>query len=398
MLSRPFIPTSLPLSLLLLTTALIFISTPASPATASGARISQQPVWAAVVLGWTTLIPLEPEALAVTILHTNDLHAHYESFGCYGEVLEGGVARLKTAIDGIREEAGNACILLDAGDQFEGGSPYFTRGGAARVVADVMNEMDYDAMCIGNHEFDSGPVELAEFINLAEFPVLSANIDALSDPYLADKILPYELFFFKGERVAVIGLTTEGTAASSSPGPNVRFLDAISTAQQTVQELEEAGINKIIALTHLGYGRDLELATSVHGIDVIVGGHSHTRLDPYPTVTSSLTGEPVLIATAYEWGKQLGRLDVTFTAEGLVKSFDGETITIDESIAEDGDMLELLTTSHVDDIVALPWHVVIVHKAIAVMRSETFYAGILVGLSIAALIWFVLRIRRALRA
>ncbi len=293
----------------------------------------------AVVLGWMWLAPSEAEPLELTILHTNDLHAHYESFEPWGEPIQGGVARLATAIESVRDEADNV-LLLDAGEQFQG-TLYFTVGGA-NVVADVINELTYDARAIGNHEFDSGPAELARLIDLAEFPVLSANTNALADADLADEILPYELFFFNGEPIAVIGLTSEHTAIASSPGPNVRFLDVVVTAQRTAQELEEAGINKIIALTHFGYERDLELAESVHGIDVIVGGHSHTMLDEYPVVTFSASGEPVLVVTAYEWGKQLGRLDVVFTADGLMGSFFGEPIVIDESIAEDGDMLELL--------------------------------------------------------
>ncbi len=299
----------------------------------------------AAVLGWMWLAPSESEPLELTILHTNDIHSHYDSFEPWGEPIQGGVARLVTAIDAVRDESDNV-LLVDAGDQFQG-TLYFTVGGA-RVVADVMNEIGYDAMCIGNHEFDSGPAELARFIDLAEFPVLSANIDALADSDLSDEILPFELFFFDGEPVAVIGLTTEHTAITSSPGPDIRFLDVILIAQQMTEALEEGGINKIIALTHLGYEQDLELAASVHGLDVIVGGHSHTQLDEYPTVTSSISGEPVLIVTAYEWGKQLGRLDVTFTAEGLVGAFDGELIGIDESLPEDEDMLELLVPYQAD--------------------------------------------------
>jgi len=293
----------------------------------------------AAVLGWMLLAPSEAEPLELTILHTNDLHAHYESFEPWGEPIQGGVARLATAIESVRDEADNV-LLLDAGDQFQG-TLYFTVGGA-NVVADVMNELAYDAMAIGNHEFDSGPAELARFIDLADFPVLSANTEVMADSDLPGEIFPYELFFFDGEPVAVIGLTSEHTAIASSPGPNVRFLDVVPTAQRTAQELEEAGINKIIALTHLGYDRDLELAESVHGIDVIVGGHSHTMLDEYPVVTFSASDEPVLVVTAYEWGRQLGRLNVVFTADGLVGSFFGEPIVIVESIAEDGDMVELL--------------------------------------------------------
>jgi len=303
----------------------------------------------AAVLGYLWLVQPEATEVELTILHTNDIHSHYDSFEPWGEPVQGGAARLAVAIEAVRDEVDNV-LLLDAGDQFQG-TLYFTVGGA-NVVADVMNEIGYDAMVLGNHEFDSGPAELARFIELAEFPVISANVDATSDPQLSDRILPFAMFFYSNEPVAVIGLTSEHTAIASSPGPTVHFLNMIDTAQQTTQELEAMGVNKIIALTHLGYDRDLELAASVHGIDVIIGGHSHSNLDSYPTVTSSLSDEPVLVATAHEWGKQLGRLNVTFTAEGLVGAFDGMPIAIDESIAEDLAMLDLLA-DYGDDIDAL---------------------------------------------
>jgi len=277
--------------------------------------------------------------LELTILHTNDLHAHYDAFQPWGEPVQGGAARLKTAVDGIRDDEDNL-LFLDAGDQFQG-TLFFTVAGAA-VVADVMNELAYDAMCVGNHEFDSGPAELAAFTDLADFPVLSANVDALADPDLSGKVHPYKIFRFDREPVAVIGLTTEHTATASSPGPDVRFLDVVSTAQRTVDELEASDVDVIIALTHLGYASDLELARRVDGLDVIVGGHSHTALDPYPTLTESASGEPVLVVTAHEWGKQLGRLVVRFTDDGLVNSYAGAPILIDGSIAEDDGMLDVL--------------------------------------------------------
>ena len=287
-------------------------------------------------VGWLWLAPSKANEVELTILHTNDIHSHY---GTPESPTQGGVARLATAIESARNETDHV-LLLDAGDQFQG-TLYFTVGGA-NVVADVMNEMGYDAMVIGNHEFDSGPAELARFIDLAGFPIISANTDATADATLLEKILPFAMFFYDNAPVAVIGLTSEHTAIASSPGPNVQFLDVIDTAQKTVQILEAMGVNRIIALTHLGYEYDLELAASVHGIDIVIGGHTHTNLDPYPTVTSSLSGEPVLIATAYEWGKQLGRLDVTFTVEGLIGAYGGEPIAIDASIAEDEAMLSLL--------------------------------------------------------
>jgi len=275
----------------------------------------------------------------LTILHTNDVHAHYDSFQPWGDVVQGGVARLQTAVDEILDDCGDA-LFLDAGDQFQG-TLFFTVGGA-EIVADVMNELDYDAMCIGNHEFDAGPAELARFIELADFPVLSANTDATGDPDLDGMILPYEIFRIDRRPVAVVGLTTETTTYASSPGPSVRFTDAVATAQATVDALAADGVDVIIALTHLGYARDLELAQNVAGIDVVVGGHSHTLLDEYPTATVSATGEPVLVVTAGEWGKWLGRLDVRFSADGLVTSYGGGPVFIDESIREDRRTLALL--------------------------------------------------------
>ncbi len=303
----------------------------------------------AAVVGWLWLAPEPYQDLELTIVHTNDVHSHYDSFEPWGEPIQGGAARLATAIRSVRDESDHV-LVLDAGDQFQG-TLYFTVGGA-RVVADVMNAIGYDTMVPGNHEFDSGPAELAQFIDLAQFPIISANIDATSDADLGERILPFAMFFYNEEPVAVVGLTSEHTAIASSPGPNVRFLDVIDTAQETIQTIEAMGVNKIIALTHLGYERDLELAHAVDGLDVIIGGHTHTNLDVYPTMTTSLSGDPVIVATAYEWGKQVGRLDVTFSIDGLITSAQGAALTIDETIGEDVAVLGLLA-AYSDEIDAL---------------------------------------------
>jgi len=290
--------------------------------------------------------------LELTILHTNDLHAHYDPFEPWGEPVQGGVARLKTAIEEVRDDEDHV-LLLDAGDQFQG-TLFFTVGGA-HAVADVMNELEYDAMCLGNHEFDSGPAELAAFIDFVDFPVLGTNVDVAADPDLAGAVYLYAVYRMNGcAPVGVIGLTTEHTSTASSPGPDIRFLDVVSSAQRVVDELEAEDVDVIIALTHLGYSHDLELAAAVDGLDVIVGGHSHTLLDPYPTLTESASGEPVLVVTAHEWGKRLGRLDVLFTDDGLVNSYAGAPVLIDESIREDRSMLVVLAgyRAAIDELMA----------------------------------------------
>ena len=292
----------------------------------------------------TLVLSLVPAAwaqgpLTVTILHTNDTHAHLESFEPFGEPLQGGVARRFTAIQQVKGEGGNV-ILVDAGDAFQG--TLFFNQWQGEEEAHFMNALGYQAMAVGNHEFDAGPATLGSFIDKANFPVLSANIDASAEPSLAGRIEAYTILDVGGERVGILGLTLQETPSISSPGANVVFNDTIDSAKAAVAELESQGVNKIIALTHQGYSADQELAAAVDGIDVIVGGHSHTRLGdmegaagPYPTVVTSPAGDTVLVVTDYEWGKYLGRLDVTFTADGKVESYGGAPIFIDESIAED---------------------------------------------------------------
>ena len=281
----------------------------------------------------------KPE-LEVTILHTNDVHAHYEA-----SASGGGAARLATAITEARRSASHS-LLLDAGDEFQG-TLLFTAGGP-ELVADVMNRLGYDAMTVGNHEFDLGPAALASFIAQATFPVLGANIDAAPQSILDGRIRPFDVFLFDGEVVGIFGLTTESTATASSPGKDITFEPVVRRARSIIESLERQGVNKIIALTHLGYGADLALAASVEGIDVIVGGHSHTKLDvssrdaPYPTWVTSSSGDPVVVVTDGAWGQTLGRLDVVFDDAGRVVRASGSVVPLDSTIAEDPTVAAML--------------------------------------------------------
>ncbi len=287
-------------------------------------------VWAAGP--WTR----EEPGLELTILHTNDVHSHYAPFAQGDQPDQAGAARLATLVQEAREAVPHS-LLLDAGDQFQG-TLLFSVGGVG-VVADVMNALGYDAMALGNHEFDLGPAALGQFIDAASFPVLSANVDASADLALDGKIRPFDVFLFGGEIVGVFGLTTESAATASSPGENVTFETAARRAQSIVAMLERQGINKIIAVTHLGFARDVELAEAVDGIDVIVGGHSHTTLGSgnlaYPTTVTSSAGEMVVVVTAGEWGESLGRLDVVFDAAGVVIEAEGGPIPVSASVRED---------------------------------------------------------------
>jgi len=286
----------------------------------------------------------------LVVLHTNDVHARIDQFDGQGNTCDeeeeaaneclGGVARRKTVIDQVRDEGGNV-VLLDGGDQFQGTLFYNQYKGAA--AQEMMNDLGYDAMAVGNHEFDDGPGTLGSFIAGTDFPVLSANIDASAEPSLAGKIQPYTVLEVGGEKIGVVGYTTEDTGILSSPGPNVKFNNIETSVQTVVDELTAQGINKIIAVSHGGFGRDREVAANVTGLDVIVAGHTNTYLSntdedaegPYPVVVTAPDGAPVLLVSDFTWGKYLGRLDVAFDENGVATNYSGNPILLDSGVAQD---------------------------------------------------------------
>lgn len=291
---------------------------------------------------------------ALTILHTNDTHSRIEQFDSSGtscdpgETCYGGVARRNYMINTIRKEGGNL-LLVDAGDAFQG-SLYFNKfQGLAELH--FMNHLGYQAMAVGNHEFDLGPGPLGHFARYANFPVLSANLDVSKEPALTGLIQPYTVVTIGGEKIGLIGLTTEEVTVISNIGPTVKVLDPIAAARNAVAALQGQGVNKIVVLSHLGYDMDNLLATSVAGLDVIVGGHSHTLLGtmsgaagPYPNPLIGPGGEPVLVVQDGEWGKYLGRLNVTFDASGRLTAYSGAPILLDASVPQDSQVLDMINT------------------------------------------------------
>lgn len=291
---------------------------------------------------------------SLTILHLNDLHSRIESINKYDSTCDaeaeaegkcfGGIARMKTMLDERRaalETEGRNFVTLDAGDQFQGSLFYTTYKGEAAV--EFMNGMGIDAMAVGNHEFDDGPEALANFIDKAEFPILSGNIDVTAEPTLAGAVPGVLVLERGGEQIAIVSALAEDTGETSSPGDGVRFIQAEDYLKGAVEGLEAAGINKIIAVTHMGLSRDKEIAAAVPGIDVIVGGHSHTLLSntqeraegPYPVLVENPDGKDVPIVQAYAYGKFLGELNVTWDEDGNVIAAQGEPILLDASVEPD---------------------------------------------------------------
>ena len=287
----------------------------------------------------------------LTILHTNDIHSRIESINKYDSTCNaeseaegkcfGGVARIKSAVDAKRAGlAGQNVLVLDAGDPFQGSLFYTTYKGAAE--AEFMEAIGYDAMAVGNHEFDDGPEGLAKFIDAVSFPVISGNLDLSSEASIKDKVGNHVVLEVGGEKIGIISALATDTVDTSSPGDNVVFQDEIESLKADVAALEAEGVNKIIALTHVGLPKDLDIAAAVPGIDVVGGGHSHSLLSntsdraqgPYPTMVGDTA-----VVTAYAYSKYLGELDVTFDDAGKVTAATGEPILLDASITPDADML-----------------------------------------------------------
>ncbi len=281
----------------------------------------------------------------LTILHTNDFHDRFEPISKYdgpcsaedntaGECF-GGSARLMTAIAEARERAGNS-ILVDGGDQFQGTLFYTQYKGT--LAAEMMNQMGYDAMTVGNHEFDDGPEVLRGFMDAVEFPVLMSNADVSGEPLLADKLAKSTVIEKGGEQIGLIGLTPQDTHELASPGDNITFSDPVAAVQGEVDLLIARGVNKIIVLSHSGYSVDQKVAAETTGVDVIVGGHTNTLLSntderaegPYPT----MVGETAIVQ-AYAYGKFLGELNVTFDDEGNITKAEGEPLIMDAAVTED---------------------------------------------------------------
>lgn len=280
----------------------------------------------------------------LTVLHTNDLHAHIDP-SKVGKLLFGGYAKQATLVKKYRAEDPNP-ILLSGGDTFQG-TLYFNQYTGLADLA-LMNLMGYEGMAVGNHEFDLGPTKLGDFAKGAIFPVLSCNLDVSAEPSLRNVIKPYTVAKVGGQKIGLIGATTPELPTISSPGPTVKLLDLYDSINKSIAALRSEGVNKIVLLSHLGFGLEKEVAAKCAGLDIVVGGHSHSYLGPdtgiqgfsrpsgpYPTIVKNSESQVVLVS-AWEWGKVFGRIKVTFDDSGKVKSWaDARPILVDDSIADD---------------------------------------------------------------
>jgi NAD pyrophosphatase/5'-nucleotidase NadN len=292
------------------------------------------------------------------IAHINDTHSSFDpsSLDFTAQVNSeemsirtsaGGYPRVATALKNARTMAADAnkpFLALHGGDAFQGSLYFNVLKGAGNAT--LLREMGLDAMAIGNHEFDLGDGPFIEFANKVNFPILAANLDASADSQMSGvtNIKPYIIKEYGDVKVGVFGLVLEDMKSISSPGDDLAFNGEVETAQATVDALQEMGVDKIVMVSHIGLDRDIRIAESVNGVDVIVGGHSHTLLGDFTNIGngqgSNIAGYAEMVTNpngttktcivqAGSIAQAIGQADVTFE-EGDVKTCQGNnTLLID---------------------------------------------------------------------
>ena len=291
----------------------------------------------------------------LTILHINDHHSTLASKTATLQLpVDGkttavtvdaaGFPRVTAAIEAMAAQSTNV-LKLHAGDAVTG-TLYFNRAGAdGEADMAMLNTVCFDAYTLGNHEFDKGDSGLKGILDRLKngkctTPVLSANVQfgASSALKSANLVSPSTVVERGGHKIGIVGLTiAQKTKASSSPDKDTLFEDEAVAAQREIDKLQAQGVKRVVLLSHIGYDNDRTIAKKLRGVDVIVGGDSHTLLGPdaiktigvgtpggaYPTNTTDLDGKPVCIVQAWEYSQVVGELKVKFDKDGVVSQCEG---------------------------------------------------------------------------
>ncbi len=291
------------------------------------------------VAGATSLIGIPAWALRnsgtghLTILHTNDTHSRIDPYPDNDPNFPGqaGYARRAHLIKKVREDNSNL-LLLDAGDIFQG-TPYYNLYGG-KVELKLMSKMGYDAAAFGNHEFDNGLDGFLDVLPYANFPFLIANYD-FSNTILKGKTKEYIIKEKNEKKIGIygLGIQFEGLVSRAMYGDTV-YIDPIEKAREVENILRKRHrCDLIICLSHLGFNyeddrvSDTVLAEHTMNTDIIIGGHTHSLLDP-PAQIQNQAGKTVYIAQAGYGGAYLGRLDVFFDPDHHQKFVESNTTKI----------------------------------------------------------------------
>lgn len=298
------------------------------------------------------------------IMHINDTHSYFDEsvIALRGESIEkfyskcGGFSRLSHQVsllsEEIRAEGGNTA-LFHAGDCFQGTLYFSLYKGKAN--ADLLNQLPLDGMVLGNHEFDLGNELVSEFIANTHFPILMGNWnlseedqnkghrlkyqERILDFNVNDHIANYMIKKVADVEIAVFGLTIDQMEILASPDPDTPFMNAIDVAKNTVNYLAEQGIHNVIIVSHLGYEGDKQLANSVSGIDLIIGGHSHVLQGDFTSIGleeraeygEKVNGTHIVQAGCHALA--LGYCDLEYSSEGKLASFNGRNLLLLDNYA-----------------------------------------------------------------
>ena len=242
----------------------------------------------------------------LVILHTNDTHSHFDPL----RDGRGGVIERAALVDSVRKAVGeDRLLLLHAGDFDQGTSYYSIMHG--ELEAETVNAFGYDAIALGNHEFDDGIESLTERVSKILCPVLCANLD-FSSFELGDYVSPFTIVRKGGMDIGIIGLEADlSTNVSKEISSRIPQLDAVEVTNYWAEYLRrEEHCDMIIVLSHQGYEpTDKENAAKFKGVDLIIGGHSHTFVDDLVYV-NDVDDKPLPIVTDGCWGLEMGMLKI----------------------------------------------------------------------------------------
>jgi 5'-nucleotidase len=261
----------------------------------------------------------------ITILHTNDVHSHIDPFPKDHPKFPsmGGASRRATIIEMIKEQNSNI-LLLDAGDTIQG-TPYFNMYGG-ELEWKLMTLMNYNAMTIGNHEFDNGLEGLVKNLPHAKFDIICSNYN-FTNTIFDGNTTAFKIYTVDGVKIGVFGLGVELKGlVDKKLYLETKYLNPIEITQDTTRILKDLGCDLIVCLSHLGYNytkptekdliSDLKLAALTQDIDLIIGGHTHTFLEE-PKIVKNIVGKDVIINQVGAFGVNIGRIDFIFTKDKL---------------------------------------------------------------------------------
>ncbi len=289
----------------------------------------------------------------LSIAHVDDVHSHLDSdkhsfhFNLDGnpsngnetkvKIPLGGMAKVKTKIDELRKTKKNL-LVVNAGDLIQG-TLYFTSY-EGKATFDMYNLINWDVFVLGNHEFDLGDGFLKgmiEQIRGKTGAILSANIKSDGTIIPSDYWKAYTIKEIGGQKIGIVGITvSQKTKVSSRPSKHIMFKDEFQSAQKAINKLTKMGINKIVLVSHIGLKNDIKIAQKLKGVDVIIGGDSHSLMGDYsavglksaskmyPEIVKNADGKSVCIAHAWEYAYGVGDLDVSFDKNGDVTACMGQ--------------------------------------------------------------------------